>query len=108
MCGLADGLDALVRCGVRPQRILLIGGAALNPAVQQSAAQIFDAPVFVPEPAEYVARGAAAQAAWALTGDRPEWPLMMSASPEPDMQPVIRAQYARAFGTTHGGVGAHS
>jgi xylulokinase len=102
LCGLADGLDAVARGGATLQRILLIGGAALNPAVQAGAAQIFDAPVEIPQPAEYVARGGAVQAAWALTGERPEWALALSAAPRPDPQPHIRAQYAAAFAATHG------
>ena len=93
LCGLAAGLDALRDTGVSAQRILLIGGAAQNPAVQQIAAQVFDVPVVVPEPGEYVALGAAAQAAWSLTDTRPTWPLALSASPTPDYRPIIRAQY---------------
>ncbi|MDZ4045899.1 MAG: xylulose kinase, partial [Rhodoglobus sp.] len=58
------------------------------------AAQVFDAPVVVPEPGEYVARGAALQAAWALTGSRPEWELPVVAEPAVDYRPVIREQYA--------------
>ncbi|HEU4849580.1 MAG TPA: xylulokinase, partial [Terrimesophilobacter sp.] len=73
LCGLADGLDALTRCGVEARRILLIGGAAQNAAVATIAAQVFDLPVVVPEPGEYVAAGAAVQAAWALTRERPAW-----------------------------------
>jgi xylulokinase len=99
LCGLADGLDALRRVGVEPRRILLIGGAALNPAVQAIAAQVFDVPVTVPQPGEYVADGAALQAGWALTGQRPAWPVQVVASPEPDHRPEIRQQYAaRAVG----------
>jgi xylulokinase len=94
LCGLADGLDAVRRVGVEPRRILLIGGAALNPAVQAIAAQVFDVPVAVPQPGEYVADGGATQAAWALTGTRPAWPLALSAEPAPDHRPIIRRQYA--------------
>lgn len=94
LCGLADGLDAVTRCGVEARRILLIGGAAQNPAVATIAAQVFELPVVVPEPGEYVAAGAGAQAAWALTGERPDWPVEIAARPKPDHQPVIRKQYA--------------
>ena len=48
--------------------MLLIGGAARNPAIQQLAPAIIGADVLLPEPAEYVALGAARQAAWALAG----------------------------------------
>jgi xylulokinase len=94
LCGLADGLDAVRAEGVRAERILLIGGAAQNPAVQLIAAQVFDCQVEVPAPGEYVADGAAAQAAWALSGERPAWPLPLAAAPKADFRPVIRAQYA--------------
>lgn len=96
LCGLADGLDALRRCDVDARRILLIGGAAQNPAVSAIAAQVFDVPVVVPEPGEYVAAGAAVQAAWALTGGRPHWPVPLSSTPRPDHRPVIRTQYSLA------------
>jgi xylulokinase len=95
LSGLAAGLDAVRAVGVREQRLLLVGGAALNPAVQAVAAQVFDAPVVVPAPGEYVANGAAAQAAWVLTGTRPEWRLEVVAEPQPDFRPVIRQQYDR-------------
>jgi len=93
LCGLADGLDALRRTGVVARRILLIGGAAQNPAVSAIAAQVFDCPVVVPNPGEYVALGAAAQAAWTLTGSRPDWDVPLLAAPAPDHRPVIREQY---------------
>ncbi|MGO4536650.1 xylulokinase [Leifsonia sp. 2MCAF36] len=96
LCGLADGLDAVRAVGVRERRILLIGGAAQNPAVAQVAAQVFDAPVEVPVPGEYVADGGAVQAAWALTGSRPSWTVETSAALPVDTRPTIRTQYAAA------------
>jgi len=78
LCGLADGLDALRAQGLRARRVLLIGGAARSSAVQEIAPSIFGAPVTVPEPLEYVAIGAARQAAWALSSgvarqEAPSW-----------------------------------
>ena len=97
LCGLADGLDAVELLGVTASRLLIVGGAAQNPAVAAIAAQVFAVPVEVPEPGEYVALGAAVQAAWALTGERPSWPVAVSASPAVDTRRVIREQYrARA------------
>ncbi|MES1212293.1 MAG: xylulokinase [Leifsonia sp.] len=93
LCGLADGLDAVERLGVTASRLLIVGGAAQNPAVAAIAAQVFAVPVEVPEPGEYVALGAAAQAAWALSGTRPNWPVAVRATPAPDTRPVIREQY---------------
>ncbi len=94
LCGLADGLDAVVAQGVSAERLLLIGGAAQNSAVQNIAAQVFAVPVTVPTPGEYVADGAAVQAAWALTEQRPTWTVATAATPAVDYRPEIRAQYA--------------
>ena len=98
LCGLADGLDALRAQGVPVQRVLLVGGGSRSAAVQAVAPQVLDAPVVVPQPAEYVARGAARQASWALAGaaDPPAWPLQHAGVRDPDgtAGAAIRAQYA--------------
>ncbi|MGN6502963.1 MAG: xylulose kinase, partial [Pseudolysinimonas sp.] len=65
-----------------------------NPAVSAIAAQVFDVPVVVPAPGEYVAAGAAVQAAWVLSGTRPEWPVALHAEPALDTRPGIREAYA--------------
>ncbi|MEU8345505.1 xylulokinase [Spirillospora sp. NPDC048832] len=76
LCSLADAVDHLAAQGVRPRRTLLIGGGARSAAVRELAPAILGTPVTVPEPAEYVALGAARQAAWALAGtaEPPDWP----------------------------------
>lgn len=94
LCGLADGLDSITGLGVPAERILLIGGAARSAAVGPVAAQVFGVPVVIPKPGEYVALGAAAQAAWALGDARPEWPVETWAEHPADARPVIREQYA--------------
>ncbi len=96
LCGLADGLDAVLAQGVTAAGSCSIGGAAQNPAVSAIAAQVFAQAVSVPAPGEYVAHGAAVQAAWALTHQRPAWTPALSAAPDPDYRPVIRQQYAAA------------
>ncbi|QDY07809.1 xylulokinase [Micromonospora sp. HM134] len=75
--GIADALHALRAQDVPVARVLLIGGAARSRAVRAIAPALFGAPVSVPRPAEYVALGAARQAAWALSGDAepPPWPV---------------------------------
>ena len=75
LSGLADAVDSLVSLGVNVQRILLIGGAAKNPAVPLIASALFGREVLVPPAGEYVANGAAKQAAWALLGEIPQWNL---------------------------------
>nr|WP_083467114.1 xylulokinase [Kibdelosporangium sp. MJ126-NF4]CEL21139.1 Xylulose kinase [Kibdelosporangium sp. MJ126-NF4]CTQ96296.1 Xylulose kinase (EC 2.7.1.17) [Kibdelosporangium sp. MJ126-NF4] len=71
--GLGAGLAALQTVGLTAQRVLLIGGGARSAAVRALAPEVFGVPVDVPEPAEYVALGAARQATWALTGQYPHW-----------------------------------
>jgi xylulokinase len=75
LCALRDGLAQLTAHGVSVRRILLIGGGARSRAVCEIAPTVFGMPVSVPIPAEYVALGAARQAAWACSGstDPPEW-----------------------------------
>ena len=75
LCGLADAVAPLEASGVIPRRVVLIGGAARSAAVRQIAAGLFGLPVAVPEPAEYVALGAARQAAWTLSQaeSAPRW-----------------------------------
>ena len=75
LCGLADAVNSLEKLGVAVNRILLVGGAAKSQAVGDIASSIFGRTVLVPEPGEYVANGAAKQAAWALTGEIPNWSL---------------------------------
>ncbi len=75
LAGLADAVDSLVALGVGVNRILLIGGAAKNPAVPVIASALFGREVLVPPAGEYVADGAAKQAAWALLGTLPAWDL---------------------------------
>ncbi|MFG6444277.1 xylulokinase [Microbacterium sp. P07] len=93
LAGLATGLDAIRSLGVEARRILLVGGAARNEAVAVIAGQIFDAPVAIPAPGEYVALGAARQAAWALTGARPGWPVAIDREPPHDTRRSIRTRY---------------
>lgn len=103
LSGLADAVDALVDCGVAPKRVLLIGGAAANPAIGPIASTLFDVPVEIPEPGEYVADGAARQAAWALTGALPEW--KNSTAPrvfEPKHEADVRGAYASARTALYG------
>jgi xylulokinase len=94
LCALADGLAAVERLGVTAQRILLIGGAAQNPAVRAIAGQVFAQQVVIPEAGEYVAVGAARQAGWALTGTLPSWSTAIAATAPLDTRPIIGEQYA--------------
>lgn len=104
LCGLADAVDALRAQGLPVRRVLLLGGAARSRAVQALAPALLGAPVVLPEPAEYVALGAARQAAWALSGDEapPVWGIA-TGEPEPavmgaDVAVRVRELYAAVLG----------
>ena len=96
---LADAVTALEEHGVTPRRVVLLGGAARSRAVQLIAASTFGLPVHVPPPGEYVALGAARQAAWTLLGTEtpPEWPVAATELADPGEGPDatdLRAAYA--------------
>lgn len=103
LLGLADAVDALVACGVEPRRILLIGGAAASPAVQHVATTLFTVPVHVPTPGEYVADGAARQAAWVLSAaaEPPAWSDAGAVVRDPAPVPAVREAYAAAREAAH-------
>jgi xylulokinase len=85
LLGLVGAVEAVRDAGCPVERVLLIGGAAASEAVQQLAPDLFGAPVAVPAPGEYVASGAARQAAWALSGAEapPGWEVAVDASVDP-------------------------
>jgi xylulokinase len=66
LSGLAAGLEALRGLGVPLERALLVGGGAQSEAVRLIAPLVLGLPVEVPDPGEYVALGAARQAASVL------------------------------------------
>jgi xylulokinase len=102
LCGLADALDAIVAQGVPVRRALLIGGGAQSEAVRRIAPAVLGVPVDVPTVSEYVADGAARQAAWVLSGDQepPPWSAAGGTTYEADPAPAVRARYAEARGLT--------
>jgi xylulokinase len=105
LCSLADAIGNLADCGITAQRVILIGGAARSEAVRQIAPAIFGVPVTVPPPAEYVALGAARQAAWALSGAEspPQWPLAgTSAEYTAEPHPLVHKRYAALRDATVG------
>ena len=104
LCCQADGLDAMIALGVNPGRIFLIGGGAKSPAVRQLAPSVFGGrDVVVPPDGEYVARGAARQAAWVASGAAapPDWPIDGSQTFTGADEPIVRQQYAAVRELTH-------
>lgn len=103
LLNLAGGVDALRREGVAVDSVLLIGGAAGSRAVRALAPDLLGLPVVVPDTAEYVALGAARQAAWTLDGELPSWAVSRSAPTEPTTDLAdVRAAYAETVAAVHG------
>jgi xylulokinase len=96
LCGLADGLDAMAALGVQMNRAILVGGGARSQAVRELAPAILGRPVVVPAAGEYVADGAARQAAWVLSGSAqpPAWQVGRTETYEADPTPFVRERYA--------------
>ena len=94
LCGLTDAVDALIALGVNVERIVIIGGAAKNPAIPVIASALMGREVVVPPAGEYVANGAAKQAAWAHLGHMPQWNLgditHHASTPSPDVMDRYR------------------
>lgn len=97
LAGLAYATEALRREKVDISRVLLVGGAARNGAVQQIASEIFGAPIQIPTPGEYVSEGAAIQAAWSLNGHRPQWSQSVMKTVSAPPQPAVLGRYLTAI-----------
>ncbi|GAA3058279.1 xylulokinase [Pseudonocardia yunnanensis] len=97
LCGLADALDALVAAGVPVLRALLVGGGARSDAVARIAPAVLGRPVLLPTPGDYVADGAARQAAWVLAGTSapPRWAAADTVTFEAEPTPAVRERYAQ-------------
>jgi xylulokinase len=106
LCSLADAIGHVTAAtGIVPGRVVLIGGASRSPAIRAIAPAIFGVPVAIPEPAEYVALGAARQAAWALASSGesagantsaglPEWPARPAKTYTAEPLTEVRERYA--------------
>jgi len=107
VCNLLEAYDALEVAGVATGsgRVFLVGGGARSAVYPQLFADLLQRPVLVPEPAEYVARGAAVQAAAVLAGRdvgevARDWSLgnVRVVEPEHSVDPgAVRAAYRSAL-----------
>ncbi|MGP9537323.1 xylulokinase [Brachybacterium sp. AOP43-C2-M15] len=105
LCSLADGIAALEeRTGTAPERITLIGGGARSRAVQELAPAVFGREVTIAPDGEYVALGAARQAAWALAGtdEPPAWEISGSRIVGAESTPEVLEAYRALKGRTEG------
>lgn len=105
LCSLADGVAALEQVtGVTPARVTLIGGGARSRAVQELAPAVLGRPVTLAPDGEYVALGAARQAAWALAGtdEPPAWELGGARTLEGEATPEVLESYRALKARTEG------
>ena len=108
LCGTADALDSLRAHGVPVTTVLLIGGGAQSRSLQDAAADVLGVRVEVPVAGEYVALGAARQAAWALAGsaEPPAWERRLERRLEPSADRAwaiaVRERYAAATSRVYG------
>jgi xylulokinase len=96
LTSLATVASLMAGYGVECRRVLLVGGGARSEAVRRLAPGTFGAEVDVPEPEEYVALGAARQAAWVLAGspEPPRWPRPPAKQYTGAAQPGLRERFA--------------
>lgn len=105
VCGLLDGLDALVAAGVDTQggRLFLVGGGSRSEAYRRIVADLSGRAVVVPAGDEHVATGACMQAAAVLdSADPAEISAAWTAGQDITIEPTpvdragIRGRYAEA------------
>jgi xylulokinase len=105
LCVLAACLAHLTSHGFSAHRILLVGGGARSRAVREIAPTVFGLPFLAPTPGEYVALGAARQAAWALSGSPrpPAWTPPPTDEYTADPVPAVLERYQQVCHMTEGG-----
>ncbi|HEY9266095.1 MAG TPA: xylulokinase [Mycobacterium sp.] len=98
LASMAYCIDKITEQGVSVERIILVGGGARSEAVRRIAPAVFNTVVDVPTPAEYVALGAARQAAWVLSGQDspPSWSVGLTTPYDAAATPQVLEQYHRA------------
>ncbi|TCD54017.1 xylulose kinase [Alloscardovia theropitheci] len=99
LCSQRDCLEYVKALGAEVNRILLIGGGAKSPATRAYAPGIWEHDVIVPHTDEYVAIGAARQAAWALSctvnenASLPDWQISIDDTLKGAPTPEVYEQY---------------
>ena len=100
LCSQRDCLELIRSLGTQIKRILLIGGGAKSEAIRTLAPSIFGMDVTRPTTDEYVAIGAARQAAWVLSGETepPAWKLTIDGRETGEPTEAVYEAYAKARG----------
>jgi xylulokinase len=103
LCLMADAIEAIRSLDVTIDRVTLIGGGGRSPAVRVAASAVLGVPVVLPPPAEYVALGAARQAAWVLSGGEkpPTWNRGGSEISEVSATPWVLDRYRQSTALGH-------
>ncbi|VEG58034.1 xylulokinase [Mycolicibacterium aurum] len=98
LSSMAYCVDKIGEQGIDAEQIILVGGGARSEAVRRIAPAVFGTTVQVPPSAEYVALGAARQAAWVLSGEdeAPQWSVDAAARYEADATPQVVERYRSA------------
>lgn len=104
LSSMAYCIDKIAEQGIAVDRIIMIGGGARSEAVQRIAPAVLGRGVELPAPGEYVALGAARQAAWVLSqsDSPPQWSMSASASFTAEPTPEVLEQYRVAEPLTLG------
>ena len=97
LCLMGACVDAVRAQGAAIDRVSLVGGGVKWTSAKELSPAVLGVPVDVPSPGEYVANGAAKQAAWVLAGgeEPPAWELGPVEQLVAEFQPDIRAAYDR-------------
>ena len=100
LCSQRDCLELIRSLGASITRILLIGGGAKSEAIRTLAPSILGMDVTRPATDEYVAIGAARQAAWVLSGETepPAWQLTIDGVETGEPTEAVYEAYAKARG----------
>ncbi|MDT4999324.1 MAG: xylulokinase [Mycobacterium sp.] len=104
LSSMAYCIDRITEQGVHVERVILVGGGARSEAVRRIAPVILGMPVHVPTPAEYVALGAARQAAWTLSGADapPSWSVGTTVTYTGEPTPEVVERYHSVRTLTEG------
>jgi xylulokinase len=104
LCSLAYCMERIGEQGVGVSRVILVGGGARSGAVRRIAPAILGTAVHVPTPAEYVALGAARQAAWTWSeaATPPSWTFGLTTAYDADPTPEVVERYRGLQGLTSG------
>ncbi len=95
---LGQAIAGMREHGVAVDAVTLLGGGARSEAVRRLAPAVWGLPVDVPMPGEYVADGAARQAAWVLSGapEPPAWRPVAAERFTAEATPEVLERYAAA------------